>query len=137
MIGRYKKCIDVLFNDSNECHNKVLRSIVNTQDNTGATPLHYAVDNWPKEVAKQLLNLGADVTIKTNNLEPPLTNIAAETIKEFLDEQCMFADGFNAETESECDDTDEEQDPEYCEQTVDEYDTTSVSYTHLTLPTKA
>ena len=124
LTGKYKRCFDVLVSDTNESHSKVLRSIVNKQDGSGATPLHYAVKNWTKEVTKGLLDLGADITVNTHDEKPLLYEIPADTIKEFLDKKCMFADGFNVEEDSDCGDADEEESEDAFEHPIDYYDST-------------
>jgi hypothetical protein len=86
-----------------------LRNIVNRANiNPGKTPLHFAVDSWPQAVVKSLLNLGADVSITYKNLQPLLTQIPTETISEYLDEYCMTVEGYEEDTESEYESSDEE-----------------------------
>ena len=41
-----------------------LRNVVNLQDTTKNTALHYATQLWPQEVVRGILELGANIGVK-------------------------------------------------------------------------
>ena len=63
------------------------------------TPLHYATLSWPQQTVRKLLINGANVGMKNIREEIPLSRIPPETLKDFLDENCMVADGYDLSKE--------------------------------------
>ena len=73
-----------------------IRKIINKRDKDGNTPLHYAVSNWPEKIVKDMLKLGADLSIENNSNQIPLLMLPKTTLSEFFDDHCMVSDGFDA-----------------------------------------
>ena len=92
-VIRYMKSITILLSDE---YDERIRKIINKRDVHGNTPLHYAVNNWPQNIVKDMLKLGADLSIANKSDQIPLKLVPKDTLKMFLDEHCMFADGFDA-----------------------------------------
>ena len=65
----YMRCANILFD---RLPKKVLLFLVNQQDTAGNTPLHYAVNSWPKTTVQKLLELGANIAIKNVRGEMPM-----------------------------------------------------------------
>ena len=105
MEKNYLKCLNILLtknmpsctSDSvigSQVFMKQIRLIINKRDSMHNTPLHYAAVNWPQEIVRKLLNNGANVGMKNLRQEIPLSRIPSGTLEEFLDENCMVADGY-------------------------------------------
>ena len=103
---KYNKCIDVLLSndfdgkyeddDFTDSTGKQIRRIINMKDTPfGNTPLHYAVHNWPQNVIIRLLRFAANVAVKNNDGDIPLSHIRKDTIEKFLNQYCMDIPGFN------------------------------------------
>ena len=92
-VIRYMKSIKELLADE---YDERIRKIINKRDKDGNTPLHYAVSNWPQKVVKDMLKLGADLSIANKAQRIPLEMLPKNTINEFLDDHCMASDGFDA-----------------------------------------
>lgn len=92
-VIKYMKSIKVLLADE---YDERIRKIINKRDKDGNAPLHYAVSNWPQKVVKDMLKLGADLSIENNSNQIPLTMLPKTTLSEFFDEHCMVSDGFDA-----------------------------------------
>ena len=89
---RYMECANVLFD---KCDKRVLFDLVNQQDADGNTPLHYAVKRWPQSTVEKLLALGANIAIKNNNGERPLSDITVESLRHYLDTTCIKINNAN------------------------------------------
>ena len=90
IIARYYKCANILFSENNSKEFKCkLQYIINKQNNDGCTPLHFASQEWPQNIVKSLLSLGADLSIRDNKKNYALKNIPESTILEVLDFHCM------------------------------------------------
>ena len=111
----YSKCVNVLLNKTisssnteptvgSEAFLKQIRLVINKRDIMHNTPLHYAALNWPQSTIRKLLNNGANVGMKNDRQEIPLTRIPPETLEEFLDENCMVADGYDLSDDEDVDD---------------------------------
>ena len=111
----YSKCINVLLNKTisssnteptagSEAFLKQIRLIINKRDIMHNTPLHYAALNWPQSTIRKLLNNGANVGMKNDRQEIPLTRIPPATLEDFLDENCMVADGYDLSDDEDVDD---------------------------------
>ena len=114
MEKNYSKCLNVLLNknlassksDSTVCSAaflKQIRLIINKRDSMHNTPLHYATLSWPQQTVRKLLNNGANVGMKNIREEIPLTRIPPQTLQDFLDENCMVADGYDLSEEEDID----------------------------------
>ena len=101
---KYMRCVNLLLNNEKD---ERIRKIINQQDCLGNTPLHYANENWPQHVIKDLLKFGADVCIENQDKRIPLRRIPTETISEFLDEYCMKTDELNVLDDEQDDDPDD------------------------------
>ena len=72
--------------------------IVNWKDSLGNTPIHYATsNNWPQQIVKKLLYVGANITTTNQSNVMPLTRIPRETLKDFMDNDCITVDDFDDE----------------------------------------
>ena len=118
MDKNYSKCLNVLLSknvtslksDSTIGHEefmKQIRMIINKRDDRHNTPLHYATLNWPQQTVRKLLNNGANVGMKNIREEIPLSRINPDTLQDFLDENCMVADGYNLEEDEGMDSDDD------------------------------
>ncbi|KAK2715458.1 hypothetical protein QYM36_010169 [Artemia franciscana] len=77
---KYLQCLRTLLAYRNE------EFQINAQDNSGNTPLHYAVANGCEEAVLLLLRNGADIAIKNVCGNTPLQRIHPHILKAFLDE---------------------------------------------------
>ena len=132
LVTAYMKCIGLLLCDD---YDERILNIINRQDRHGNTALHYAVNNWPQKIVKELLRFGASVSIQNNNHEIPLTRLPNSTISQFLNEQCMITDGFDAldddddsyDEHDHCnslndEDSDKEENENFYKSLLDDYD---------------
>ena len=107
--AKYNQCLDVIFSSDKEeegeevfdddfidSTGKQIRRIVNLKDKPlGNTPLHYAVHNWPQDVIIRLLQFSANVAVKNNNGDIPLSYIPKETLEGFLNRYCLDIPGIS------------------------------------------
>ena len=127
----YLKCANVLLDlDEFEKRNinaydfpGHIRSIVNLQDSEGNTPLHYAVYNWPEEIVKKLLNLGANASIRNKNKEIALSRMKKSTLEDFMNKQCLIVDDFDP-SDDEIDENSDDTDEDEAKQLLEDYDQT-------------
>ncbi len=94
----YSKCIKVLlgkgYNSSNPYFEHQISSIINYQEKLdGNTALHYSTMQADQEVIKQLLGRGANMGVKNWRDKAAVQAILPDTIREFLDEDCIAGDG--------------------------------------------
>ena len=82
-VIRYMKSIQILLADE---FDERIRKIINKRDMHGNTPLHYAVNNWPQNIIKDMMKLGADLSIENKGNQIPLKRLPKATISNFLDE---------------------------------------------------
>ena len=124
-VIRYMKSIQELLTDE---YDERIRKIINKRDKNGNTPLHYAVSNWPQKVVKDMLKLGADLSIDNKAQRIPLEMLPKNTINEFLDDYCMSSDGFDALDDDEYyygsndDEKGNEDDDRFYKELLDDYD---------------
>ena len=124
-VIRYMKSIKELLSDE---YDERIRKIINKRDRDGNTPLHYAVSNWPQKVVKDMLKLGADLSISNKAQRIPLEMLPKNTIKEFLDDLCMTSDGFDALDDDEYyygsndEEKENEDDDRFYKELLDDYD---------------
>ena len=81
-VKSYEDCLDLILDcqyctESNHACRVCLEilQIVNTKDNRGNTPLHYATSLWPQAYVRKLLNLGANIGIQNIWEERPISKI--------------------------------------------------------------
>lgn len=84
----YEKCIDILFDEDHDI-SKQMKMIINKKDRFGNTALHYATQKWPQKYIRKLLEFGANIGIKNNWEDIPISLIRPETMEEFLDDHCI------------------------------------------------
>jgi len=85
----YKSCLNIIL-DSKQTN---LAAIINKQDILGNAPLHYATQFWDQETVTKLLLLGANIGLRNNLGEAPITNILPDTMESFLDNHCLKSEG--------------------------------------------
>ena len=91
---KYQKCIEVLLNDDDKINHDKIRRIINIKDRPyGNTALHYAAHNWSDKVILRILSFGGNLSVKNKDGQNPLSRIKADTLKTFLDENCMIPAG--------------------------------------------
>ena len=66
-----------------------IRRIVNKRDANNNTALHYATQMWPQEMIRKLLEIGANIGMKNQWDEIPISKIDPGTMEDFLDEFCI------------------------------------------------
>ena len=98
--------------DFGECLNKVLstlgkwkdkqgcRAIVNLQDKSGNSALHYATQFWSQEVVSRVLKLGANVGLRNVHGEVAISNILPSTMADFLDTVALTSNNRNPTNEN-------------------------------------
>ena len=80
----YRKCLNVLLESSSDTRDQLSR-IINKKDLIGNTALHYAAQIWTQDDVTVLLNLGANIGVRNQRGDIPLTRILPETLEGFLD----------------------------------------------------
>jgi len=85
----YESCLNAIL-DSKETN---FAAIINKQDILGNTPLHYATQFWDQETVTKLLLLGANIGLRNNLGEAPISNILPDTMESFLDNHCLKSEG--------------------------------------------
>ena len=89
----YLRCLDVLLNDNDEDFNSDMREIINKKDVNGNTALHYSTEKWPSFVTRALLQCGANIGIKNDWGDIPITRIPPKVMEDFLNEDCLISNG--------------------------------------------
>ena len=87
----YMQCIDLLLSNQDNIFSDQIRSIVNKSDVNGNTALHYSTEKWRLEVTRALLQLGANIGIKNQWGEIPVSRIPPDLLEAFLSEDCLLA----------------------------------------------
>jgi len=85
----YESCLNIIL-DSKQTN---LAGIINKQDILGNAPLHYATQFWDQETVTKLLLLGANIGLRNNLGEAPISNILPDTMESFLDNHCLKSEG--------------------------------------------
>jgi len=85
----YETCLNIIL-DSKQTN---LAGIINKQDILGNAPLHYATQFWDQETVTKLLLLGANIGLRNNLGEAPISNILPDTMESFLDNHCLKSEG--------------------------------------------
>merc|ERR1719300_1300396 len=85
----YEKCLELIMNTSQ----MKLSTIINCQDLTGNTALHYATQNWGGDTVTQLLLLGANIGLRNNLGETPISNILPSIMENYLNNHCIKSEG--------------------------------------------
>ena len=89
----YIKCLDVLLNDQDEDFRRDIKSIINKKDVNGNTALHYSTEKWPSFITRALLQCGANIGIKNDWGDIPITRISSTVMEDFLNEDCLKSNG--------------------------------------------
>ena len=84
----YEKCFEILLKKQNN-----LKSIINIQDTHGNTALHYATQFWDNDTVTKLLLLGANIGLRNNLGETPISNILPSTMENYLNQHCIKSQG--------------------------------------------
>ena len=84
----YEKCFEILLKKQNN-----LTSIINFQDTHGNTALHYATQFWDNDTVTKLLLLGANIGLRNNLGETPISNILPSTMENYLNQHCIKSQG--------------------------------------------
>lgn len=79
----YDQCLDLLLDDS---FRPLILPAVNAQDQMGNTPLHMAAQLGKESYVRKLLRCEANIGIKNNRMETPITFITPCVMEDFLDE---------------------------------------------------
>ena len=82
--ANYRKCLCVLLDSGEEILEQLSR-IINKKDLIGNTALHYAAQAWTQEDVTALLNLGANIGVRNQRGDIPMTRILPSTLEDFLD----------------------------------------------------
>ena len=69
----YMRCVDFLLNNQDEEFRVQIQSIINKRDINHQTALHYATEKWPVAVTRALLKMGANIGIKNQWGEIPIS----------------------------------------------------------------
>ena len=85
----YETCLDIVLNPTLSN----MSSIINRQDILGNTALHYAVQFWDQDTVTRLLLLGANIGIRNNLEEAPISHILPDTMEDFLNIHCLKSEG--------------------------------------------
>ena len=85
------KCLSLLLSSADEEFGEKIKSIINRSDINGMVALHYATEKWPIAVTRLLLQNGANIGIKNQWGEIPISRIPPDTMEEFLSEDCLLA----------------------------------------------
>ena len=87
--GDYEACLELVLN-SNLVN---LNRLINKQDSLGNTALHYATQFWDQDTVTRLLLLGANIGLRNNLGEAPISNILPATMETFLNDHCIKSEG--------------------------------------------
>ena len=87
--SNYDLALEVLLSSTNPAIMDQVNGIINHKDGENMTPFHYATQQWSQPIVRQLLERGANVGVKNNWDEVPITMIMPETMENFLDEFCL------------------------------------------------
>ena len=85
----YERCLDLIMTSDQ----LKLNRIINVQDIHGNTALHYATQFWSSDTVTKLLLLGANIGIKNNLGETPISNILPSTMENYLNNHCIKSEG--------------------------------------------
>ena len=88
-VSDYKDCLNLLFDTPSKTVEKELEKIINKRDLEGNSALHCATQSWSQDVVRKLLEKGANIGLKNNWDETPISKIKPETMENFLDEFCL------------------------------------------------
>ena len=74
----YDKCLNLLLDCEDSRVKLELLKIVNHRDSTNNVPLHYATNLWPQCITRKLLERGANIGVKNDWNEIPISKIMPE-----------------------------------------------------------
>ena len=99
----YAKSLKVLLGKSyanNPSFERQIDSIINYQEDLeGNTALHYATMQADQDIIKLFLRRGANMGVKNFREKTPVQNILPDTLKEFLDDECIKSEGIITDEE--------------------------------------
>ena len=84
----YEEALDILLGSD---LGRDIVKVINTKDNLGNSPLHYATQLWSQKVVRSLMEMGANIGLKNIWGETPIAKILPETMESYLDEYCLNA----------------------------------------------
>ena len=85
----YEECLDLIL----DCEQFPWSSLINKQDSLGNTALHYAGKFWDQDTVTKLLLKGANIGLRNNHGEAPISKILPATIENILNEHCIECEG--------------------------------------------
>ena len=88
-VSDYQQCFDLLLNSSSKTVQSELEKIINKRDLEGNSALHCATQSWSQATIRKLLEKGANIGLKNNWDETPISKIRPETMESYLDEFCL------------------------------------------------
>ena len=88
---KYKICLDLLLVEFKSLTETDLTKIINKRDLEGNSALHYATQNWSQSVVTSLLEYGANIGLKNNWDETPISKINPDIMEDFLDNFCLHS----------------------------------------------
>ena len=91
MVEKYRQCFNLLFDEYYSTVQFALQKIINKKDIEGNSALHYATQNWSQDIVTKLLENGANIGLKNNWEETPISKIRPETMEDFLDNFCLHS----------------------------------------------
>ena len=90
-VSDYQECFDLLFSSSSKTVAAELEKMINKRDLEGNSALHCATQSWSQDTVRKLLEKGANIGLKNNWEETPISKIRPETMESFLDEFCLHS----------------------------------------------
>ena len=97
----YPGCLEVLLTSLEAWRSRErCRILVNLQDKTGNSALHYATQFWPQDTVTRILALGANVGLRNLSGEAAVSIMLPSTIENFLDSVCLTSNNRNPTNEN-------------------------------------
>ena len=87
----YLKCLDTILNDTNDNFRSEIKKIINKKDLNGNCALHYSTEKWPSFVTRALLQCGANIGVKNDWGDIPISRIPPSVMEAFLNEDCLLS----------------------------------------------
>ncbi|XP_023328482.1 transient receptor potential cation channel protein painless [Eurytemora carolleeae] len=89
----FEKCLKVLIGNPQDRVGLCMKRLINRMDGFGNTALHYATQYWTQITVRELLELGANIGMKNEWGELPISRIRPDTMEQFLDDFCLTSSG--------------------------------------------
>ena len=90
-VSEYQECFNLLFSSASKVVEGELEKMINKRDLEGNSALHCATQSWSQDTVRKLLEKGANIGLKNNWEETPISKIRPETMESFLDEFCLHS----------------------------------------------